>query len=79
MSELELPEGVNVIVTDEAGDPSVYTVESSDGRRRYNVVNNVREDPDGGDVFHEWTCTCPAYEYGNGKACKHMKLVGVAA
>lgn len=78
MSELELPEGVNVIVTDENGDPSVYTVLASDGQRRYNVVLNVREAEDEGDVTLEWTCTCPAYEYGDGKACKHMKLVGVA-
>lgn len=22
-----------------------------------------------------WTCTCPAFEFGRGKECKHIKLV----
>ena len=23
----------------------------------------------------EWECSCPAYKFGRGKACKHIKII----
>lgn len=27
------------------------------------------------DCTHGWTCTCPAYKYGKGTECKHIKAI----
>lgn len=27
----------------------------------------------GKDTMYDWTCTCPAFKFGGGKQCKHIK------
>jgi hypothetical protein len=29
----------------------------------------------GGTGYHDYTCTCPAYQYNKGKYCKHIEEV----
>lgn len=78
MNEEELPEGTTLMVRDEHGDPSAYEVRSDGGDKHYTVRIEVTEGPEEtGDVLRRWICSCPAYEYGEGQPCKHMKRLGV--
>src|SRR5215207_6636822 len=44
----------------------VYRVPSSDGLRSYDVLYGEREQ-----------CVCPDFEFGAGRACKHILAVGL--
>lgn len=77
INEQELPEGTTILVCDEHGLPTVYEVLSDGGEKTYTVKIEVREVPEADDVERIWVCSCPAYEYGEGQPCKHMKKLGV--
>ena len=74
ISESELPEGSTVLVRDENDDPEVFEVKGSKGNV-YQVRRAMLEDPDTGEFAYRWICSCPAYEYGEGKPCKHMRAL----
>lgn len=48
-----------------------WAVQSSNGKRRYNVTFEGRGDS---DEVSLWGCDCPAGVHG--KTCKHIRLVG---
>ena len=45
----------------------LYMVPSADGARWYEVLYGGSEE----------RCNCPAYQYGDGRACKHLLAVGI--
>ena len=48
--------------------------ESERGWRHYRVQNktyDIRFHP----LTLEWECSCPAYKFGRGKHCKHIKEI----
>jgi hypothetical protein len=47
--------------------PNVYRVPSQDGTRSYDVLYGEREE-----------CPCPDFEFGHGRACKHIIAVGIS-
>jgi hypothetical protein len=77
INDQELPEGCTVLVRDEHEHPSAYEVISDGGEKIYTVKIEVREVPEADEVERIWVCSCPAYEYGEGQPCKHMKRLGV--
>jgi hypothetical protein len=46
----------------------------SDGLTRYDVTWRVNERPDRESVYG-WHCSCPAFQYGRGRYCKHVRAV----
>ena len=50
---------------DKAGD-NIYTVQSDPKKPSYTVKL---------DDAGKWTCECAAYQFGGGKACKHIDAV----
>ena len=48
--------------------------EDDRGYRHYRVPNktyDIKMHP----MTLEWSCNCPAYKFGRGKACKHIKEI----
>ena len=56
------------------GPREAYDVTGSDGRTKYRVAYCGSGDADP-DYVATWSCTCPAYEHGAGKPCKHINAV----
>lgn len=73
----KLPEGHEVLTLDQNGDVESVQAPSDGGKKTYVVRNAVFEDEETGDVIHKWVCSCPAFEYGGFKPCKHMNRLGV--
>jgi hypothetical protein len=62
--------GVKHVAHFSGGD--TYQVRSSKGFTFYRVI--FRFNPTWENPFY-WRCSCPAYQYGGGAACKHITLV----
>jgi len=56
-----------------SGDGETYTVKSASGKT-YTVLYKGSGDGDP-DYISLWECDCPAYKFGGGKVCKHIKAV----
>jgi len=75
--EDDLPSDHTVLVSDEDGNPEVIELPSSDGRESYVVRRALRVVGLDGLLEPFWICSCPAYQYGEGKVCKHLRRLGV--
>ena len=66
-----------VVAIDGEGNPEVILVASDSSDEPYTVRRAVlrieNEETEEESFIRKWACSCKAYEYGEGKPCKHIK------